>query len=121
MKTQSTKIYFSYSQFMVFDESELLPGCEWTELHSNQGFARRLSTVCFGTLLEFGHACVTVLHEQYNPHNIYDRVISVPFLSVSGIVCVEGPEELNSERVFQIPAGNYRLTAAQKKYTLLKK
>jgi hypothetical protein len=56
----SPRLYFSYSQFMVFDESVRLPGCEWTDEHSAQGFARWESTVNFSTLLEFGEADVVV-------------------------------------------------------------
>jgi hypothetical protein len=107
------KLYFSYSQFMVFDQSELLPGCDWSEAHSDQGFARRESTVCFGTLLEFGHAVVAVTLGGYLPDDDYVRVIEVPFRCVSGKVIIEGPEETDVNRVFDMPCGDYRLTAAQ--------
>src|SRR5687767_8053104 len=89
------KLYFSYSQFMIYDLSEQLPGCDWTEHHSAQGFARRASTVCFATLLEFGHAEIHVTVGSYEARREYKRVISVPFLSVSGKVSVEGPEEID--------------------------
>ena len=109
----SPKLYFSYSQFMVYDQSEQLPGCDWTDEHSAQGFARRESTVCFGTPLEFGHADVTVNVAPYQPREEYARVISVPFLNSSGVITVEGPEEMDVDRIVELPPGNYRLTAAQ--------
>ncbi|RYZ71969.1 MAG: hypothetical protein EOP09_03890 [Proteobacteria bacterium] len=107
------KLYFSYSQFMVFDETEELPGCEWTEEHSAQGFARRESTVCFGTPLEFGNAEVRATIGSYRPRLEYDRVIAVPFFCSSGKVIVEGPEEMDAGRLLELPNGNYKLTAAQ--------
>jgi hypothetical protein len=109
----SPKLYFSYSQFMVFDKTEQLPGCDWTEEHTSQGFARRESTVCFGTPLEFGYADVTIVIGPYKAREDYGRVISVPFLSSSGKATVEGPDEMDVDRVFDLPRGNYRLTAAQ--------
>lgn len=115
MKTTalSPRLYFSYSQFMVYDQSEQLPGCDWTEEHTAQGFARRESTVCFGTLLEFGNSDIVVTVGQYRPELQYERVITVPFRSASGRVTVEGPEEMDVERDFELPSGDYRLTAAQ--------
>ncbi len=109
----SPSLYFSYSQFMVFDQSEQLPGCDWSEAHTAQGFARRESTVCFGTPLEFGNAEVIVTFEAYRPNEQHERVIAVPFRCVSGKVTVEGPDELDVERAFDVPCGDYKLTAAQ--------
>jgi hypothetical protein len=109
----SPRLYFSYSQFMVYDQSEKLPGCDWTEEHTAQGFARRESTVCFGTPLEFGHADVSVTVGAYQPQTEYERVIFVPFRSASGKVTVEGPEDMDVDRAFDMPRGDYKLTAAQ--------
>ena len=109
----SSKLYFSYSQFMVYDQSERLPGCDWTDEHSAQGFARRESTVCFGTPLEFGHAEVTVITVPFESRRDYERVIAVPFFCSSGKITIEGPEEMDVERSFELPRGNYRLIAAQ--------
>jgi hypothetical protein len=113
MKTiLSPRLYFSYSQFMIYDQDVKLPGCSWTDEHSAQGFARRDSTVNFNTPLEFGYANVTVSHDIYEPRKEYERVIAVPFLVTSGLVIVEGPEE-TTERNIKLPPGNYRLVAAQ--------
>ena len=108
------RLYFSYSQFMVYDESVRLPGCAWTDTHSAQGFARRESTVNFNTPLEFGYADVTVCNGSYQPHEQYVRVVAVPFLVSSGRVIVDGPEELKVQRRFDLAMGNYRLVAAQR-------
>jgi hypothetical protein len=110
----TSRLYFSYSQFLVYDQSVQLPGCAWTEAHSAQGFARRRSAVCFGTIMEFGHANVTVTVGAYQPSEEYERVIAVPFVVTSGKVIVDGPEETNVERSFDLPVGNYRLVAAQR-------
>lgn len=107
------RLYFSYSQFMVYDQSEQLPGCDWTEEHTSQGFARRETTVCFGTPLEFGNADVVVTVGAYRPEAQHERVITVPFRSLSGKVTVEGPEEMDVDRAFDLPCGDYKLTAAQ--------
>jgi Competence protein J (ComJ) len=109
----SPRLYFSYSQFMVYDGSVQLPGCEWTEEHTAQGFARRESVVNFNTLLEFGDADVAVKREAYQPQQEYHRVIVVPFRVTSGKVVVEGPEETTVERSVSLPSGQYRLVAAQ--------
>ena len=107
------KLYFSYSQFMVYDQSIQLPGCNWTEEHTAQGFARRESVVNFSTLREFGYANVAVSRDAYHPQREYQRVIGVPFLVTSGKVVVDGPEETTIERSFPLPPGHYRLIAAQ--------
>ena len=91
-----------------------LPGCAWTEEHSAQGFARRESTVNFRTLLEFGYADVAISQSAYESQQEYNCVIAVPFLVTSGKVVVEGPEEINTERILVLPFGNYRLVAAQR-------
>lgn len=109
----SPKLYFSYSQFMVYDQSVRFPGCDRTEQHTAQGFARRESVVNFNTLLEFGHANVAVNLGSYEPQPDYERVVAVPFLVTSGKVLVEGPEETEVERNLTLPPGNYRLVAAQ--------
>lgn len=98
---------------MVYDQSVRLPGCDWTEQHTAQGFARRESVVNFNTLLEFGQADVAVNLGSYEPHPDYERVVEVPFLVTSGKVLVEGPEETEVERNFTLSPGHYRLIAAQ--------
>jgi hypothetical protein len=112
----SPRLYFSYNQFMVYDQNVQLPGCAWTEEHSAQGFARRESSVCFNTLLEFGYADVAVCRSAYQSKGEYERVIAVPFAVVSGNVVVEGPDETEAGngRSVQLPLGNYRLVAAQR-------
>jgi hypothetical protein len=99
---------------MVFDGSVKLPGCAWTAEHSAQGFARRESAVNFGTLLEFGFADVAVMQGAYRPTEEYERVIEVPFRVTSGRVIVGGPEEMEDERMIELPPGDYRLTATQR-------
>jgi hypothetical protein len=108
------RLYFSYSQFMVYDRSVRLPGCAWTAEHTAQGFARRASAVNFNTPLEFGYADVAVARSAYQSGEGYERVIAVPFLVTSGQVIVEGPEETKPERSIALPPGNYRLVAAQR-------
>src|SRR6185295_10740927 len=87
------RLYFSYNQFMVYDQSVQLPGCDWTDDHFAQGFARRESVVNFNALLEFGYADVEISFEPYQPKQEDERVIAVPFHVMSGKVVVEGPEE----------------------------
>jgi len=107
-------MYFSYGQFMVYDLDVELPGCAWTEGHSAQGFARRDSAVCFGAILDFGHADVTFVLGGYQPTQSFDRVVVVPFTVVTGKVAVDGPEESDVDRTIEIPRGHYSLTAAQR-------
>lgn len=106
-------LYFSYSQFMVYDKSVQFPGCDWTAEHMLQGFARRESSVNFNTPLEFGYANIAISHEACQLRPEYQRVIAVPFRVTSGKVVVEGPEETIVERSVSLPLGNYRLVAAQ--------
>ena len=112
-RTKKLRLYFSYNQFMVFDSSVELPGCAWTKLHSDQGFARRDSVVNFETVLEFGHADVGIRIGAYEHNSVHERVIAVPFHVESGLVRIEGPEENPSDRRIPITAGHYRLYCAQ--------
>jgi hypothetical protein len=108
----SARIYFSHSQFFVFDKSVKLPGCAWTEGHYQQGFARREMNVCFGTPLEFGHADMVVHLGPYKRKDEHQRVIEVP-IEVSGEVVIAGPEEIENKNVVKVAKGAYRLVAAQ--------
>jgi hypothetical protein len=108
------RLYFSYRQFLVYDFSVKAPGCLWTEAHSVQGFARRESVVSFGTLLEFGYADVSYRRGPFQPHEAYERVIAVPLTVSTGKVIVDGPEEINIGRGFELPVGDYQIVAAQR-------
>jgi hypothetical protein len=106
------QVYFSYNQFMVFDKEVKSPGNDWTDDHVRQGFARRDSSVNFGTLLEFGDAKVQVFKAPYAPDENDERVIAVPFFCSSGEVLIEGPEEDSRDPV-RIEPGHFVLTVAQ--------
>jgi hypothetical protein len=108
----SPELYFSYSQFLVYDKAVESPGLSWTRSHFLQGFARQNSTVCFGTLLEHGTARVEIKSGGHTPCE-YERVIAVPSQVISGEVIVEGPEKSDIGRQLTIPPGQYRLIAAQ--------
>jgi Competence protein J (ComJ) len=104
---------FSYNQFMIYDSSEEQPGCEWTDTHFNQGFARRSSIANFGTILEFGNAKLHVYAKPPNTLDQYNRVIVIPFVITSGKVNIEGPEEDSDCRSFNLNSGYYKLWCAQ--------
>ena len=117
-KTVSTSIcvatiYFSYNQFLVFDRAVKLPGCDWTEAHVQQGFARRAQTVGFRTMLEFGHGDVCVYLAPYEQLTEHQRVIEIPLEISSGEAVICGPEEPD-EQVVKMQKGHYRLVAAQR-------
>ncbi len=112
-KTKVMDIYFSYSQFMVYDLSEQWPQCMWSEDHTSQGFARREKTVCIGTMLEFGDAKLSLVKSGYLAKAHHQRVFAVPFECASGAINVVGPEEFHVERHTYLPVGSYRLTVAQ--------
>jgi hypothetical protein len=107
------RLYFSCSQFSVYDSVEL-PGFHWTDQHIAQGFARRESNASFRTMLEHGFADVEVLTCRYEPHPEHVWAISVPFTSTSGVIAIEGPEEVNLvDRKITVRPENYRLVVAQ--------
>lgn len=110
----SSKMYFSYGQFLVYDQSVQLPGCDWTDDHFDQGFARRESVACIRAMDDFGYAEVSVWAGMYIPDAAHKRVIAVPFFVESGLVIVEGPEEMNTGRQISMSPGSYRLVVAQK-------
>jgi hypothetical protein len=62
------RLYYSYSQFLVYDFSVKTPGCLWTPAHSAPGFARRESAVSFSTLLEFGYADISYRRGPFQPN-----------------------------------------------------
>jgi len=110
----SSIMYFSYSQFLVFDTSRAArPGLDWTQEHFNQGFARQEDNVSFRTLLEFGHAELSIHLGPYEPRGEHERVIEVPLEVPSGEVVIAGPEEFEDTRTLKMPPGHYRLVAAQ--------
>jgi len=107
-------VIVSYSQIMIYDRSIQLPGCEWTEAHSNQGFARRKGTLCCGTLIEYGKGDATVYMGNLDDLEKYERVIETPFYSKTGEVEMAAPDEYPVTRRFQICSGNYSLIVAQR-------
>ncbi len=107
------RMYFSYSQFFVFDRSVKFPAVAWTQAHIEQGFARREANAAFSTLLEYGHAEVTVRVGPFASSDGYQRVVEVPLAVPSGVVVVAGPEEFEDDRIVQLTPGPYRLTVAQ--------
>ncbi len=108
------KLQFSYSQFFIYDSAVKLPGCDWTEAHSNQGFARRKGVINVGTLLEFGSASVSLSSDVNIDLEKYDRVIMVPITSESGCLLLNGVEEDNVDRKIKLDVGFYNVTIAQK-------
>ena len=104
-------IYFSYSQFMLFDESADYP--QWSREHSAQGFTRTKSAVTFGTPLEAGEAYTRVITGAFEGTESYDRVIAVPFLCVTGRISLMAPDDYEATTI-EIPPGHYRVTAAQR-------
>jgi len=107
------KLEFSYGQFLVFDDAERQPGCDWQTAHVAQGFARRASAVGFTTLLEFGIATLRVYVGKYIRDDLHERVIAVPFQTKSGGVRIEGPDEHPVARRVPLASGHYRVYAAQ--------
>jgi hypothetical protein len=107
------QLYFSYSQFLLYDCGVKSPGCVWTKIHYAQGFTRRESVVSFGTLLEFGFADISYTRGPFQPQKNYERAIAVPFVVSTGRVIIDGPEEINIQRFIELPTGNYAVTAAQ--------
>ena len=103
---------YAYGQFMVFDRDVKLPGCEWTDDHHAQGFARRASAACIRTLRESGRARVRFAASAYEAKPEHVRVLAMPFLVTSGIVVVEGPEETRTGRTLALPPGHHRLVVA---------
>ena len=98
---------------MIFDDVVELPGCLWTRRHSDQGFARRPSAACFATLIESGLALLYIQTGAFSRPPQVDRAIAVPFTVESGVVHIQGPEELDVARDVALQPGHYRLTAAQ--------
>src|SRR4051812_11830691 len=102
----SFEISFTHNQFLLYDVSVAVPQCEWTEDHSSQGFARRESAICIGTILQAGTAEVRVYHGPYLPQRDYQRVISNPFRSPSGRIVVCGLLEMYIAHLVQLRPGD---------------
>ena len=112
MLISSFQIYFSYSQFVIFDEASKNVGLDWSDRHFSQGFARTDSAVSFRTLFQFGSADVKIFYAVFKRQGDEERVISVPFHSMSEHACLFAPEEDEPLR-FDIEPGDYLLTSAQ--------
>ncbi|HEY7308444.1 MAG TPA: competence protein ComJ [Gemmataceae bacterium] len=104
---------FDYNQFIVYDVSVEVPECKWTEEHCNQGFARRASVACIGTLLQYGQGEATVFFGPYLEQKNYQRVIALPFHSSTGKVIVQGMMEIYLAHILFCDRGHYKLYIAQ--------
>lgn len=113
-KLMERQMYFSYSQFMVYDGETKQPGCAWLDAHFNQGFARRETVANFRTLLEYGDARLRIWDGPFAGGE-YDWVILVPLFLPSGVLRVEGPEEPSSATPsINVASGYYELWCGQK-------
>jgi hypothetical protein len=106
-------MYFSHGQVLAYDQSEAEPGSLWNNQHVAQGFVRRDRALGIGTLIQHGNATIRVFLGQPASLQNYERAIAIPIVLGSGVLCIEGPEEYPIERSVQVPAGLYRLIAAQ--------
>jgi hypothetical protein len=104
---------FDHGQFLVYDVSVEGPQCEWTEVHCNQGFARRESAACIATMLQDGSADVTVFFGPFVEQESYQRVIALPFHAPEGKIVIGGLLELYLAHVLFCPRGHYKLYVAQ--------
>lgn len=109
----SFEMAFSHGQFLLFDATVAVPECEWTDDHTSQGFARRESAICLGSILQDGVASVRVFHGSYSPQREYQRVIANPFTSPSGRIIVNGLMEMYISRLVQLRPGYYRVYTCQ--------
>jgi hypothetical protein len=109
----SKSIYFSYGQFVVYDDTEKLPGSCWDDRHIRQGFVRRRNAIGFSTILEFGTALLRVYSGEINRTREYARVVRVPLETPSGKVRFEGPEEYPIDRYVSVAKGVSLITVAQ--------
>jgi len=109
-----TQVSFSHWQVLIYDSAVANPCLEWTEGHSGQGFARKESALCLGTLLQAGDAVVRVYSGQYTWREGYQRVLSVPFFTPTGRVIIHGLMEFYLGRVIFLQPQHYLLIAAQR-------
>jgi len=107
------KLYFSYSQVLVYDKNEMQPGSIWTDGHFLQGFVRRERSIGIGTLIDHGNADISVYSNINIDDSKYSRIVSVPITVDSGRICLEGPEEYPIDRSIKVVPGKYRVVAAQ--------
>jgi len=115
MKLSQTLMSFSHSQFAVFDASVAQPfSFHWQQVHVDQGFARRARNVCFGTLIEFGLADLSIHFGPFSRALDAERVIEVPLYVTSKEVGIEAVEEWGTyRRRVKVEPGHYRLVVAQ--------
>src|SRR5262249_46153453 len=99
-----------HNQFLIYDVSVQVPQCEWTEEHSDQGFARRDSCACIATLLQDGHADTTVFFGPFDKRPIYQRVIALPFFAPEGKIIIRGLMEHYLAHVLFCRQGHYKFT-----------
>jgi hypothetical protein len=104
---------FDYYQFLVYDVSVQVPECEWTKEHCDQGFARRESVACVGTILQYGEADAAAFFGPYLGQESYQRVIAMPFYSPTGRIIVQGMMEMYLAHVLFSEEGHYKLYVAQ--------
>src|SRR5437016_2369137 len=115
MKTSTLgrfRLDFDYNQILVYDVSVAVPECTWTEEHCNQGFARRESVACLGTILQYGQADAVVFHGPFVEQETYERVIALPFYVPTGRVIIQGMMEVYLAHVLFCGQGQYKLYVA---------
>jgi hypothetical protein len=109
-----SEMNFSHRQFLVYDRGVLKDVAPlWTKERSEQGFARRESTVAFATLVQLGIAEIVVCLNSVPDLEHADRAVEVPFRAITGDIAIEGPVESGPNRAIHIAPGEYRLVAVQ--------
>jgi len=107
-------IRYSYNQILVFDSLESTPGCQWSDAHWQQGFARRNSIVSFATLDQAGTAALSIVEDAGQEEGVV-RAIQTSLDVPSGKVCIEGVDEYPISRYVKLIPGVYRVTASQRR------
>lgn len=114
MLLKKFQLDISYGQISVFLSSIPQPFNDWTQAHVEQGFAWRLGSVSFATLIEAGKFTIDVVltdnAEDYN--NEFIRAIEVPFF-IPVNEQIEIASIADSLKI-SVPSGKYTL-----KYELL--
>lgn len=114
MLLKKFQLDISYGQISVFLSTIPQPFNDWTQAHVEQGFAWRLGSVSFATLLEAGKFTIDVLvtDNTENYSNDFIRAIEVPFV-IPENEQVEIASIADSLKI-SVPSGKYIL-----KYELL--
>jgi hypothetical protein len=93
-------VYVSHGLLFVYDPSVAEPGCEWSNIHESQGFARRMDCVNFACPLQDAKLSLSISREAFGLADWMARATAVSVFSSSARLRIDSVGDSEENALF---------------------